>query len=52
MVFFASLGLTAFSLVAEHKPPLEVSLAASGALLAVKLIVDWTAKIRAKSRAT
>jgi hypothetical protein len=52
IVFFASLGLTAFSLVAEHKPPLEVSLAASGALLAVKLIVDWTSRVRAKSRAT
>ncbi|MGD0301364.1 MAG: hypothetical protein ABSE86_30165 [Bryobacteraceae bacterium] len=52
IVFFASLGLTAFSLVAEHKPPLEVSLAASGALLGVKLIVDWTSRLRTKSRAT
>jgi hypothetical protein len=51
IVFFASLGLAAFSLVAEHKPSLEVSLAASGALFAVKLIVDWTSKLRAKSRA-
>lgn len=51
IVFFASLAVTAFSLVAEHKPPLNVSLAASGALLAVKLIVDWTSKLRAKSRA-
>jgi hypothetical protein len=46
IVFFASLGLTGFSLVAEHKPPIEVSLAASGFLLAVKLIVDWTSRLR------
>ena len=50
IVFFASLGLTAFSLLAEQKPPLEVSLAASGALLGVKLIVDWTSRRRSKSR--
>ena len=52
VVFFASLGLTGFSLLAEHKPPLEVSLAASGALLGVKLIVDWTSKLRSKNRST
>ncbi len=51
IIFFASLGLTAYALLAENKPPLEVSLAASGALLGVKLIVDWTARLRAKSRA-
>jgi hypothetical protein len=50
-MFFASLGLTAYSLLAENKPPLELSLAASGALLGVKLIVDWTARLRAKSKA-
>jgi predicted amidophosphoribosyltransferase len=49
VVFIASLSLTAFSLVAEHKPPLNVSLAASGALFAVKLIVDWTSRRRANS---
>ena|SRR5580658_5184034 len=48
VLFFASLGLTAFTLVAEHKPPLNVSLAASGALFAVKLILDWGARRRAK----
>ena len=51
ITFFASLGLTAYSLLAENKPPLELSLAASGALLGVKLIVDWTARLRAKSKA-
>ena len=51
ITFFASLGLTAYALLAENKPPLEVSLAASGALLGVKLIVDWTARLRAKSKA-
>jgi hypothetical protein len=51
LMFFASLGLTAYSLLAENKPPLELSLAASGALLGVKLIVDWTARLRAKSKA-
>ena len=49
LVFFASLGMTAFSLVAEHRPPLHISLAASGALFAVKLIVDWSSRRRAKS---
>ena len=52
IVFFASLGLTAYSLVAENRPPLNVSLAASGVLLAVKLIVDWGSRQRSKSRAT
>jgi hypothetical protein len=51
IIFFASLGLTAYAFLAENKPPLELSLAASGALLGVKLIVDWTARLRAKSRA-
>jgi hypothetical protein len=50
-MFFASLGLTAYALLAENKPPLELSLGASGALLGVKLIVDWTARLRAKSKA-
>jgi hypothetical protein len=49
VVFFASLSLTAFSLVAEHRPPLSVSLAASGALFAVKLIVDWSSRRQANS---
>ena len=52
IVFFASLGLTAFSLVSEHKLPLNVSLSASGVLLAVKLIVDWTSRQRSKSSTT
>ena len=52
IVFCASLGLTAYSLVAENKPPLEVSLAASGALFAVKLIIDWTSRQRARTGRT
>jgi hypothetical protein len=51
IIFFASLGLTAYALLAENKPPLELSLAASGALLGVKLILDWTSRLRAKSKA-
>jgi hypothetical protein len=51
LMFFASLGLTAYALLAENKPPLELSLGASGALLGVKLIVDWTGRLRAKSKA-
>lgn len=51
LMFFASLGLTAYALLAENKPPLELSLAASGALFGVKLIVDWTSRLRAKSKA-
>jgi hypothetical protein len=46
VVFFTSLGLTAYTLLAENKPPLNVSLAASGALFAVKLAVDWTSRPR------
>lgn len=49
ILFCASLALTAYSFVAEKKPPLEVSLAASGALFGVKLIIDWTSRIRARS---
>lgn len=44
VTFFGSLALAAYSLIAPNKPPLEISLAASGALLLVKLIVDWTAR--------
>lgn len=44
IVFAASLCLTVYSLVAETKPPLHVSLAASGFLLGVKLIIDWTSR--------
>jgi hypothetical protein len=51
LMFIASVGLTAYALLAENKPPLELSLAASGALLGVKLIVDWTGRLRAKSKA-
>ena len=49
IVFLASLSLTAYSLLAENKPPLNLSLAASGFLLAVKLIIDWTARSRSKA---
>ncbi len=49
IVFCASLGLTAYSLLAENKPPLELSLAASGALFGVKLIIDWTSRLRART---
>jgi hypothetical protein len=52
IVFCASLGLTAYSLLAETKPPLEVSLAASGALFGVKLIIDWTSRLRARTSKT
>jgi hypothetical protein len=46
LVFCASISLTAYSFLAENKPPLDVSLAASGALIAMKLIVDWTSRLR------
>ncbi len=49
IAFCASLALTAYSLVAENKPPLEVSLAASGGLFVVKLLIDWTSRMRARS---
>ena len=47
IVFLASLGLTAFCLLAENKPPLAVSLAASGFLFSVKLIVHWASRPKA-----
>lgn len=47
VVFGASLALTAYCFIAPHKPPLTVSLAASGVLLLAKLIVDWTSRGRA-----
>jgi len=46
VVFFASISLTAYSFLAENKPPIELSLAASGTLLAVKLLADWTSRLR------
>jgi hypothetical protein len=52
VVFLASIGLTAYSLLAENKLPLDVSLAASGSLFAVKLIVDWGSRLRSKSSKT
>ena len=41
VTFLASLALSGYCLVAPQRPPLAVSLAASGVLLLVKLIVDW-----------
>jgi hypothetical protein len=52
LTFLASLALTGYSLLAPEKPPLTVSLAASGFLLLVKLIVDWTARTRAERQKT
>ena len=46
VVFFASISLTAYSFLAENKPPIELSLAASGTLRAVKLLADWTSRLR------
>jgi len=48
VTFCASLALTAYSFLAPHKPPLTVSLATSGVLLLVKVIVDWTSRARAR----
>ncbi len=52
ITFFASLALTAYSLIAPNKPPLKISLAASGVLLLVKLVVDWTARSRPERQKT
>jgi hypothetical protein len=41
-MFFSSLALTAYAFLAPNKPPLGLSLAASGALLLGKFILDWT----------
>ena len=46
ITFALSLALTGYSFLAPTKPPLEISLAASGALLLVKVIIDWTARRR------
>jgi hypothetical protein len=47
LVFLASLALTAYTLLATNKPPLRFSLAASGVLLLVKLLLDLSSKSRA-----
>lgn len=52
VTFLASLALTGYCLIAPHRPPLTVSLAASGVLLLVKLIVDWTARTRPETQKT
>lgn len=46
MVFLASLAITAYTLLATNKPPLKLSLAASGVLLLVKLILDLSSGSR------
>ena len=45
----AALAVAPTPLLAETKPPLEVSLAASGALFGVKLIIDWTSRLRERA---
>jgi len=51
LMLLASIGLTAYSFLAPEKPSLPVSLATSGALLAGKFILDWSARARARARA-
>jgi hypothetical protein len=46
IMLLASLALTAYSFLAPTKPPLGLSLAASGALFLGKLILDWTQRRR------
>lgn len=43
IVFFASLGLTAYSFFADQKLPFSVSLAVSASLLLVRIIADRVA---------
>jgi hypothetical protein len=50
MVFLASLALTAYTLLATNKPPLKLSLAASGVLLLVKVILDLSSGSRSPQR--
>lgn len=40
VIFVVSLALTAFSFITPNKPPLSVSLAASGVLILVKVLAD------------
>jgi len=47
VIFGLSLALTGYCFIAPQKPPLTMSLAASGVLVLAKLIVDWTGKRRA-----
>ena len=49
LMLLASIALTGYSLLATNKPPLPVSLATSGALLAGKFLLDWTARVRNKA---